>query len=312
MRISLCSIALLAFAFSAVSHACADDSQPVRYQLTEEWSIAAQGPVHLREKRVKAIYQLDVTDLANDADGNRHRKIQFVHGAVNAEIPAQKREGKFDSDKPDDVTVDDYELIRPMAFSGQPLELVFAPDGSLIEVQGTAAVSDRLDDLYEKHLQGTEQDLFTHDFERERVTSEALCRSWADVFVVRDADREDAEREAEAVFTGCIPTESWLCRCTAPVKETVRVSPAASDDSITINKTTELADVQTTRGEIGGGTWTWMPTELKHETTIRSQPDGVVHEMSSTLTAVLATTLSIGNDIPIEMTIRHATELSRK
>jgi hypothetical protein len=311
------SIAVLPLSIAATGAAgeSADEAEPVRYKLVEEWSIAAQGPVHLREKSVKETYQLDVTNAGDDADGNRQLQIRFAHVAVEAKIPAQRRAGSYDSDTPpEEVTVDDYEVIRPMALSGQTLELVFAPDGSLTEVKGTDAVTRRLDELYDKYLRGAEQDLFTRDFERERVTSEALCRSWADVFVVRDAERNETEqqRKAEAAFTACIPTESWLCRCTAPVTETVRFAPAASNESVTIKKTAILADSQMARGDIGGATWTWSPTELKRDTTIRFQPDGLVDNMSCTLTAVLATTLSIGNDIPIQMTIQHATELSRK
>lgn len=307
----------LSIAVACAAESTAERSEPVRCQLVEEWSIAAQGPVHLREKQVKATYQLDATDLGEDADGNRHRRIQFVHVAVEAKIPAQRREGSYDSDTPsEEVMVDDYELIRPMALSGQTLELVLAPDGSLIEVRGTDTVTRRLDELYDKYLRGTEQDLFTRDFERERITTEQLCRTWADVFVVGDADRADAEqqreRKAEAAFTACIPTESWLTRCTAPVTETVRFAPAASDDTVAINKTAVLAESRTARGEIGGGTWTWNPTEVNRQTTIQFRPGGGVDNMSSSLTAVLATTLSIGNDIPIQMTIRHATEFSRR
>lgn len=303
----------------AAGPAAAEDApehkRAVRYQLIEEWSIAAQGPVHLREKRVRAKFQLDVTDLGVDSMGQRRLEIRFAQVAVEADIPAQKRMGEFDSENPpEEFTLEHHELAGPIALLGQTLQLTFAPDGTLTAIGGTEGASRRLDEMYDKFLRGSEQDLHTRDIERRKISPEELRRSWADAFVGRKADRtptdQPLERSAEAVFMACIPTESWMTQVAIPVAETVRFTPRA-DGGAQVDKTAVMAESKFVRTTMGGVDWTYTPAEAKCETTIEIAPNGLVESINSSRTAVLSSTLSVGADVPIQMTITHSTELSR-
>lgn len=287
-----------------------------RYQLVEEWSVAAQGPVYLRETRVKETYQLDVTDQGVDSEAKRRLQVRFVQVAVEADVPAQKRKGSFDSEHaPTDLTVEHHELVRSIALSGQTLTLVFAPDGKLIEISGTEPVIRRLDEIYDKDLRGSEQDLHTRDFERQRLTGGELCQTWADVFMAHQPSLRDGmerrEIKSEVTCNACIPSESWMRRVTLPITESIQSLPQ-SEGSTTVEKTAVLADSQSVETSIGGVAWKYDPRELKRTLSMQVGPDGRVDSMSSMLTAVLSTTLSLGNDIPIQMTIRHATQLSTR
>lgn len=225
----------LLYAVAARPTAAADapaQREIVRYHLSEEWSVAAQGPVHLREKRVRSNFQLDATDLGVDASGQRTIELHFVQVAVEADIPAQKRMGAFDSENPpEEFALEHHELAGPIALLGQTLRLTFATDGTLTAIGGTDGASRRLDEMYDASLRGSEQDLHTRDIERRKISPEGLCRSWADVFVGHKADRtqtdQPLERPAEAVFMACIPSESWMTHVAIPVAETVQFAPCA-------------------------------------------------------------------------------------
>lgn len=287
-----------------------------RYQLVEEWSVAAQGPVHLREKRVKATYQLEAKVLDAMADGKWPLEIRFVQVSAEAEISAQKRKGQFDSTKQSaEQSVEHHELINAIALSGQTLRLTFSPDGTLSEVTGLDPVLRRLDELYDKSLRGSEQDLNTRDIERQRLMSEELCRTWADLFVVGSADRQATEptrqRAAKATVMACIPSESWMKSVTVPVTETVRLK-SEPDGRTKIETSAVLAESQLVRTMIGSAPWSYEPKEIKRETTALVCPDGLVEKRNSSLAAVLSTTLTLGQDVPVQMTIRHSTELIRR
>lgn len=288
----------------------------VRYQLTEEWSVSAQGPVHLREKQVKATYQLDVMDQGAAPDGNRRLKVHFRQVAVEANVPAQKRKGNFDSQNPPTKSsVEHHELIRPHALWGQTLELTFSPECVLKDVAGTDAVSRRLDELYDQFLRGSEQDLHTREMERQRILAEDLCRRWADVFICCHADGTGADaappRMTEMGVIACIPSESWMKPIRLPVLETVQIT-SMGDGVVQIVKSANLTEPQTVRTNIGSVAWMYDPQSAKRESTLQVRRDGRVEKLNSTSTVILATTLSIGADVPIQMTIRHATEMSRQ
>lgn len=288
----------------------------VRYQLTEEWSVSAQGPVHLREKQIKATYQLEVTDQDAEPDGNRRLKVHFKQVAVDVNVPAQKRKGHFDSQNPPAKNnVEHHELIRPMALWGQTLELTFSPEGMLKDVAGTDTVSRRLDELYDQSLRGSEQDLHTREMERQQILAEDLCRRWAEVFMCRNSDRAVANappgRMTELVIIACIPSESWMKPLDLPVLETVQVR-SMENGIVQVVKLADLSEPKSVRTTIGSVEWMYDPQSAKRETTLQVRRDGRIEKMNSTSTVVLATTLSLGTEIPIQMTIRHSTEMSRQ
>ena len=196
---------------SCLAQNSSDQGKVARYQLVEEWSVAAQGPVRLREKRVKTSFELDVTDLEFDSAGRRGLKIHFAQAAAEANVPAQGRHAEFDSKKPpQELGLEDHELIGPIALWTQTLRLAFAPDGNLIEISGADGASRRLDEMYDKFLRGSEQDLYTRGIERQKISGEDLRRIWSDVFVGRKSDLgskdEPLERSSEASFMACIPS----------------------------------------------------------------------------------------------------------
>ena len=261
-------------------------------------------------------FQLDATDLGVDASGQRTIELHFVQVAVEADIPAQKRMGAFDSENPpEEFALEHHELAGPIALLGQTLRLTFATDGTLTAIGGTDGASRRLDEMYDASLRGSEQDLHTRDIERRKISPEGLCRSWADVFVGHKADRtqtdQPLERPAEAVFMACIPSESWMTHVAIPVAETVQFAPRA-DGGAKVDKTAAMAESKFVRTTIGGVDWSYTPAEAKCETTIEIAPNGLVESIDSTRTAVLSSTLSVGAGVAIQMTITHSTELSRR
>ncbi len=315
LAVSVCGLMLVTATATAATPLVSAEPQTTRYQLTEEWSVSAQGPIHLREKRVKATYHIDLIDHGMDSAEIRRLQIRFVQVAVDAEIPAQKRTGSFDSRTPPaKLVVDHHELVRPIALLGQSLQLGFRPGGILTNVDGVDAVSRRLDEMYDEFLRGSEQDLYTREMERQRIQGEELCRAWQDVFLVRHSDLAESElpqeRTSEVVVIACIPSESWMRRLTLPTVQSFQVTPQ-SDGLVKIIKTATLAELKSELTTIGNVPWRYDPKELKGETTLTARPDGRVEMQSSSVTAVLSTTLSLGMEVPIQMTIRHSTELSR-
>lgn len=287
-----------------------------RYLLTEEWSVSAQGPVHLREKQVKATYQLEVADQGVALNGNRRLTVHFKQVAVEANIPAQKRKGNFDSQHPPvKLNVEHHELIRPLALWGQTLTFTISPEGTLKEAAGTDGVSRRLDKLYDQFLRGSEQDLHTREIELHQVSAVDLCRRWGDLFVCCNVDRTKVDaapgRRNEMVVIACIPSESWMKPIEIPVLETVQVT-TLSEGNVQIVKSANLTEPKTVRTTIGAVAWRYDPLSAKRESTLQVRRDGRVEKLNSTSTVVLATTLSIGAEVPIQMTIRHATEMSRQ
>lgn len=298
--------------FALVGELAAADPVPVRYRWIDEWSIAAQGPIYLREKCVKSTYHLDVTDLGLDSERHHRLRVQIVDVVVDAEIPAQKRRGRFDSrTAPEDFAIEHHELIGPIAMCGRSLTLRFLPGGILTEVAGTDAVSRRLDDLYDRFLRGSEQDVRTREIERECLTSNELCRKWQDAFAARSAAKmRSADGLSEATIVACIPSESWMKRITLPVVTAIEESPG--DHGFTkIVATSKLADARRVQTMIGDVEWSYEPKELHGETTLTFHPDRRIEKFTSSVTTVLATTISLGMEIAIQMTIRQATELTR-
>lgn len=318
-----CAASTLSLAFvvsSLLNHVAAQEvplgESAVRYQLTEEWSVSAQGPVHLREKQIKATYQLEVTDLGAAANGNRQLKVRFKHVAVEANVPAQKRKGHFDSQQPPaKLNVEHHELIRPLALWGQTLDVTFSPEGTVKEIAGTDVISRRLDEFYDQFLRGSEQDLHTRGMERHQISAEELCHRWGDMLVCSNADRTAIDaapaRMTEMVVVACIPSESWMQTIGLPVLETVQVTQL-DDGVVQIVKSANLTEPKSVRTTIGSVAWIYYPQSAKRESTLQVRRDGRVEKLHSSSTAVLASTLSLGTEVPIQMTIRHATEISRQ
>jgi hypothetical protein len=293
-----------------------DPPQPEHYELVEDWSVAAQGPVHLREKRVTATYRIDVSEQNQPSGSDRTLHVRFVDAAVNAGIPAQRRSGNFDSRKPPGkLVVEHHELIRPLSLWQQTLNLQYTPDRELQAVTGDGAVLGRLDDLYDEHLRGSEQDLYTRAFERERLGADALRRSWAALLLVPARELLPTpiprERETDVEFIACIPSESWMTTVALPLKESINVAPAP-DGTFTITQSASLSRIDTVETTIGDTPWKYTPQTADRTVTLRVQPDGRVVSLSSSARTVLQTILSLGNDVPITMTIEHAHELSRR
>jgi len=318
----LSEIRLIAFIFlflatdPAISDSRADDeakSPPVqKYQLIEEWSVDAQGPVHLRQKEVKATYQLDVKELGLDAESRRQLQVHVSQVAVKADISAQQRKGSYDSaNPPKSLSIDDHELIRPMALLGQTFVLKYDKQGVLKQVEGTEPAVRKLGELYDDHLRGSEQDLHTREFERERLSGSELIRAWADVFISPLAETDATETTGELHCTACIPSESWMRRVALPVAETIETRMNA-DGTATIEKTARLKDAKAVETSIGETNWKYTPSKAEKTTNVKRTSNGRVEEMSSVTTVELSTVLSLGNDIPIQMSIRHTTKLSKR
>jgi len=305
--------------FAASGAAFADDGQasPVvyRYQLTEEWSIGAHGPVYLREKRVKATYDLDVAPRVSQS-GERSLELHFVRVVVEASVPAQNRSGRYDSAKPlADQPIRHHELIRPAALQDLRLSLKLDADGRLAAVTGSEAAVRRLDDLYDQFLRGSEQDQNTREFERQRLIAESLRDAWKSVFMRPRHDDTGAvsveQSLTEARVVACIPTESWMRWVSVPVNQTV--TRTAGEKGRTIVKSSASLGpaqlVETTMGDVG---WSYTPEQLQFDSSQTVNAEGLVEEFKSSATGVLASTLSLGSEVPIRMTIRHQTELARR
>ena len=102
-----------------------------------------------------------------------------------------------------------------------------------------------------------------------------------------------------------------MTRVALPVSETVQFTPL-TDGGAKIEKMAVLAESKLVRTTIGGTEWSYAPQEAKCETAIEVRPDGLVKKFNASQAAVLSTTLSLGMDIPIQMTIRQSRELSRR
>ena len=312
-------ITLLASLVMARCCSAEDTAAPVKaqkYQLVEEWSVDAQGPVYLRAKSVKATYELEVTDLGTATDGKRTLEVKFVAASVHAEIPAQGREGQYDSQTADaDFEVEHHELVRPMALFEQTLRLKYSSDGVLKTIEGTESAMKRLDEIYNEHLRGSEQDSNTRDLERERLSEESLRKAWSNVFLVRDRERLQtgrAERTGVASVMACIPSESWMKEVSVPVTESVTIKEQRDTGGARIEKKTVLAESKTVRTRIGDAAWKYDAATVTRETTTLVDSHGRVESLRSDLSADLASVLTLSEEIPIRMTIRHATELSKK
>lgn len=294
----------------------ADPAQVAHYELQVEWSVDAQGPVHLREKHVTASYRIDVTDVSPPGRSGESLRIHFAEADIQADIPAQKRSGSFDSRQvPEKLSLDHHELVRPVALWQQTFDLKYTPQHVLLDVTGAESAMRRLDELYDDHLRGTEQDLNTRAFERDRLNADSLRTAWAPLFLVSVTDHPPAmsplQSAIDAEFIACIPSESWMATVELPLTETV-TAQRTSDGLLAVTRSAVLARQDQVETTIGGIPWSYTPQEVQSLVKVDVQPDGRVQRLDSSAQAVLQTTLSLGMDVPITMTIRHVRSLKRR
>lgn len=307
----------VAILFPAVSRpvSAGEPPQAEQYELIDDWRVSAQGPI-LREKRVVATYALEVTDVSQPGDPGRTLQVRVVDVAVDAKIPAQRRSGNLDSRRlPETLDIEHHELVRPLSLWQRRFDLTFTPENILQEVTGADEAVQRLAELYDEHLRGSEQDLYTRQIERDRLDSAALRKSWASLFLIPAGEFQESAAPHEVVteieFIACIPSESWMTTVRLPLSESVTATQQ-QDGTTTITRTGELAQSETVETVIGDGSWKYAPQTAERKVMLKVRPDGRVESYNASAQTFLQSTLSIGKDVPITMTIEHSRTLSRR
>ena len=124
-----------------------------------------------------------------------------------------KRSGSFDSRQvPEKLSLEHHELMRPVALWQQTFDLKYSPQHILLDVTGAESAVRRVEELYDDHLRGTEQDLNTRAFERNRLNADSLRAAWAPLFHVPVSDLPPAMSSLQSVtdaeFIACIEEDA--------------------------------------------------------------------------------------------------------
>lgn len=287
------------------------------FALTETYFAQTKANVYVREKTVTSQYNLIAASQVEEANKRGVLVVNVTKIKSHVEVPAQKRQGAFDSSQNDvDSPLPAYELVRPASFIGGKFSLKSNPSGALESISGLDSVQRKFAELFDRDFRGTEFSDHARDCELSDVGPDRLAQTWGRLFFpdLKNLVADPADPVIKFQINACVPSESW----TLPLQLECRLKsvppPAAPGANLsTTAYRGEFSTSQPTKATIGPCGWSYQVASGTYDSKFTRDSLGELTESEFHIDVKIDSTVELdARNVLVQMELRQDMRLTRQ